>query len=302
MNLADIKKGSPVRLLIQGEPGTGKTGALVSLINAGYKIRMLDFDGNKEPIVNYADPAFHKNVDIVTLRDKLTLAPNGLIQPVGIPMAFANGVRLMDQWRYPDPAGAEVDAKGVHWSNLGKSADWGLDTIVVLDSMTSMGDAAMFQARNMSGKTALNMSQPVWGLAIAQQHNFIKRLMDPNNPHHTIVISHVKIVGPKGEVNSDTALQKEIKEKAAELIETKLRPSALGWVLPQDIAKEFPCALSFETAVIGKHVKRRIEFKAKAEITTKLPAASLAGLDDLTIRDGLLRIFKALGHTPPVAS
>lgn len=300
MNASKLNKTAPVRMLIHGFPGSGKTGSLVSLANAGFKIRMLDFDGNPEPLLKYTDPKFLSNIDIVSLKDKLDLQPNGLLAPSGQPMAFTNGIRLMKQWRYPDPDGAEVDAKGVRWTNLGSSDDWGPDTIVVLDSLTGLGDASMNRARFMANKTALNMTQAVWGLAITEQLNFIKRLVDPSNKHHTVVISHVKIVGPKTEAPGDSELAKEFKQEAAGLIQTKLHPTALGWDLPQHIHKEFPTTLHIDKVVLGKHVKRRFDFAARKDMDLKLPAADLAALTDLDIRNGLLRIFKALGAVPPV--
>ena len=43
-NFKDHPRDQRVKALICGDPGSGKTGALATLINADYKIAVLDFD------------------------------------------------------------------------------------------------------------------------------------------------------------------------------------------------------------------------------------------------------------------
>ena len=52
-NLADIDV-TPARILMLGWQGGGKTGAAASLANAGFKLRILDFDGKQgQPLEKY---------------------------------------------------------------------------------------------------------------------------------------------------------------------------------------------------------------------------------------------------------
>ena len=45
------------KLMLLGESGAGKSGALASLVTAGYKLRILDFDNGLDTLKNYlTDP------------------------------------------------------------------------------------------------------------------------------------------------------------------------------------------------------------------------------------------------------
>lgn len=286
---ADKMKGGPVRMLLTGYPGSGKTGALASLVNAGYKLRIIDFDGNPESLIQYADADKLANVDIVSLEDKIGDAGDH-IGVKGVPTAFIKGLKLLDSWKYKD-GDEEID--------LGKSSQWGTDTIVVLDGLTGLGTASMARAMAMLNKSPSKMSQPTWGLAINEQEAFIKRLMAADNPHHTIVISHLKIVGPKTEQAGDSDLMKEVKQAQGEIIPTRLYPSALGWQLPQNIAQHFPVVVNIRVAYKGKSAVRRFDTYAREEMDIKMPTK--VDLGDLQVEDGLARIFVALGHKPPSA-
>ncbi len=266
-----------------GYPGAGKTGSLVPLLNAGYKLRFLDFDGNLEPLLHYANPKMLNNLDVLHFEDKMRIGA-AFQEPVGIPSAFANALHALDRWKYKDEQGTEVD--------LGASSDWGLDTIVVLDSLTAMGESAKLRAMKLLNKTPMNMSDRVWGLAMAEQLEFVKRLTSPNNKHHVLVLAHLKMVGPKDIRQGDSALTEDIKKQVGSMIETRLYPSALGWALPQVIGGEFPTLLEIASVVKAGSVKRVIRTVPRPELDVKLPA-SIAE-KELDIKDGMLTIFRAL--------
>ena len=61
------------KLLLVGDSGSGKTGAIVSLIAAGYKVRILDLDNGIDIIRNLVltqCPEAIDNVDFITVTDK----------------------------------------------------------------------------------------------------------------------------------------------------------------------------------------------------------------------------------------
>jgi len=279
-NLNQLKETTPARIMIVGYPGTAKTGSLVSLINAGYKVRVLDFDGNIEPLLNFADPAMFKNVDVVHLADKLRSGAK-FIEPDGVPEAFSTALRLMDHWKYTNPDGTVTD--------LGRSKEWGLDTIVVVDSLTSMGDAAFRRAMVMQNKSPGSITQQVWMLAMQEQNNFIEKLTDPKNGHHVIVLSHLKMISPKDVQNGDDSLTKELKEKAADIIPTKLFPSALGQNLPPTIGGHFPTLLLAESDFKGSEAIRKLKTVPRPELDLKVPAPNMPKSFDIS--DGLFKIF-----------
>lgn len=272
-----------LRGLLAGYPGAGKTGALACLANAGLKLRVLDFDHNLEPLLMYTKPECLSNIDVLSFEDVMRDGPKHM-QPNGLPKAFSGALKAMDRWKYTGEDGQEVD--------LGPSKEWGPDTVVVLDSLTTMGTAAFRRAQAVLNKTALNTTQQVWGLAMADQEAFIEKLTSPSNRFHVIVLSHLKMISPKGIVSGDDELTKSLKEAAAEIIPTKLFPSALGQQLPQFIGAHFPTLLLVERVIKGGKLNRVIRSETGPELDLKLPAINVPSV--LPIEDGLLTIFNSV--------
>lgn len=272
-----------VRALLVGYPGAGKTGSLACLLDAGFKMRFLDFDGNLEPLLKFAKPESLANLDVLHFEDAMRIG-SGFHEPVGLPTAFIGALKAMDSWKYTDEKGVEVD--------LGASKDWGPDTILVLDSLTAMGEASMRRAMKLSNKTALNMTDRVWGLAMGEQKAFVDRITSPNNRFHVLCLAHLKMIGPKDIRSGDTSLTQDIKQQVGSIIETRLYPSALGWQLPQVIGGDFPTLLEITSSVKAGNVKRVIRTVPRAELDVKLPAPLVE--KELDIKDGMLTIFRAL--------
>lgn len=283
MRADKIAAKQPVRMMIVGYPGTAKTGMIASLANVGYKIRMIDFDGNSQSLLTYTDKDKLANIDIVYIEDKMR---NGerFIETLGIPTAFKRGLDLMDEWKYKEPDGTEI--------NLGKSKDWGCDTVLVLDSITTMGLASFRRQQSLSNKTPLNTTEQVWGLAMAQQEAFIEKLTSEVNNFHVIVLAHLKIVGPKDLRKEDDDITKAIKSELQELIPNRLFPSALGKALPPVIGGHFPILIEATNEFKATGMRRIIRTIPRPELDLKLP--SKLSFDKADVSDGLKRIFAEL--------
>jgi len=269
----------PIRLLYLGYPGSGKTGSLAALANAGFKLRILDFDGNLEPLRAYTDAAHKKNLDWLTFEDATVVGRHGYQEVQGIPEAFNNALRAMIEWKDGD-------------RNLGRSKDWGPDTIVVLDSMTSMGQAAKWKIIKMQNKNPETVSDRVWGLAMQEQEEFIKNLTSSSNRYHTIVLSHLVMVGPREVRKGDDDITQAIKKDIAQIVPTRLYPSALGWKLPQTIAGEFPTTILAEQGTVMNRVTRTIHTLPRENVDLKVPSPLVEA--KYNIADGMLKIFQAL--------
>lgn len=284
-NAAKLSSNSPARVLLIGYPGAGKTGALCSLVDAGLKLRILSYDmaANMQPLFQYVqDKEKLANVDIVFLEDKLRGGAK-FVEPVGIPTAFADGLKMMDRWRYKEGE-EEID--------LGASKDWGPDTVVVLDSLTAMGECAKRRAMVMLNKTPLNSTQQMWGLAMQDQHAFLSKLVSSSNKFHVVVLAHLKEVGPKDITSGDSEVTKEIKERLVNLMPTRIYPSALGQQLPREVGALFSTVLLCEREYKANKVTRVLKAMSGPEIDLKLPAKNLP--DRLPQESGLLEVFKAV--------
>lgn len=137
MKLGQTNEPEPIKILLVGDSGTGKTGSLVSLVEADFRLRVLDYDnklaGGILPIlVKQKCPDKLENIDYEPLRDDLKGSALGPILD-GIPTAFTRGLALLDKW-----------------SDGSIPKQWGSNTILVLDSLTFMSDSAFNWAKGMN--------------------------------------------------------------------------------------------------------------------------------------------------------
>lgn len=296
-NGAALKGSRPYRAFHLGYPGSGKTGALVSLLNAGYKLRVLDFDGNYNPLVDYADDRALANLDIVTLQDRMR---NGdkRVEPMGIPDAFTRALKLMQEWKYTDPdSGEEV--------NLGKSSEWGMDTIVVVDSMTYGGVAAKLRSMVMNNKTPATMTSAVWGASVADWNNFIEIAKADRNNFHLIVNSHKQLLGPQdflkqGDKDNDAlamANEEIIKLSQTEMLPTRVYPVAITKNQATTIHGMLPTMLEFEKIDKQGKTVRVINTLGAANIDVKISGKGLKA--QYPVETGMADIFDALGFKAP---
>src|SRR5579872_2475265 len=124
-----------VKLLLIGDAKSGKTGSLISLVKAGYKLRVLDLDNLLDilaKLIAEQCPDLADTVEFRTLRDTAKMTAAGpVITKAG---AFIEATRMLDRWKYKDDSGDEID--------LGVPSDWGPDCILVIDSLSRLCDAA----------------------------------------------------------------------------------------------------------------------------------------------------------------
>lgn len=175
------------KLLLIGDAKSGKTGALMSLVKAGYKLRILDMDNLldilKELILKEC-PDKIENVEFRTLRDKRKATQTGP-EIDGTPKAYVQAIKMLDNWKYTDDHGNEVD--------LGRPADWGSDCILVIDSLSRLCDAAYdfripLTPTSESGKYD---GRAVYGDAQDAIENNIANLTSSNFRTNVIVVAHV---------------------------------------------------------------------------------------------------------------
>jgi hypothetical protein len=182
-SLDDHQSNDFVKLLLIGDSKTGKTGSLVSLVAAGYKLRILDTDNLLDVLkyqVRRVCPNKIGNVEFRSIRDKYKSGPDG---PVinGKPTAWSTAVKMLDSWKYDD-----VD--------LGKPAEWGSDTILVIDSLSRLCDAAYdyHEAVAPKSKSGGDMdARAIYGNAQNAVEKFIAMLTSDSFQCNVIVIAHV---------------------------------------------------------------------------------------------------------------
>ncbi|HEX4919750.1 MAG TPA: AAA family ATPase [Candidatus Bathyarchaeia archaeon] len=255
-NLETAQASASVKLILIGDSGTGKTGALASLVKAGYRLRVLDYDnklaGGILPILLRKEcPDKLKNVEFVALRDELKSSALGPIVD-GMPTAFSKGLQLMDKW---------TDGTSPKTWNDGM-------TIFVVDSLTFMSDAAFNWAKGMN-PSAKDPRQWFYSAQNAVEDTLALLTASSFTPH-VIVISHVSWQDrPDGTM--------------------KGYPSSVGKALGPTIPAYFENMALCQT-LAGK---RTLQTTPTALVDLKNPAA-FKMLPTLSIETGLADFFKTI--------
>jgi hypothetical protein len=258
-------------MLIEGDPGSGKTGALASLVAAGYKLRILDYDNGLEALKQFVSrdhPEKLKDIEYRTLRDKRKASPDGPVID-GVPKAFVDGIKMLDRWRYRTDNDTEVD--------LGVPATWGPDCILVLDSLTFFSDAAFdfrepLVARSRDGKYD---QRAVYKDAQNAIEKVIALLTSESFHTNVIINTHIRYV------DNDDGTRKGY-------------PTAVGAALSPQIPAYFNSVALCRTKSGGKRV---IQTAATALIDLKNPKP-FAMLPEYPIDTGLADFFAVLKGKP----
>ena len=229
-----------IKLLLLGDSGTGKTGALASLVAADYKLRILDLDNGLDPLKVYAPHDKLKNVSFKTIRDKYKATQLGAIVD-GIPSAYVEALKSLTDWG----------------EGLGKPSDWPDDNIVVIDSLSLLSRAAYdwADALNPGAKD----KRQVYGQAQNSIMNVIAMLTSEHFKPSVIVIAHVKYQ----EYQDGT---------------TKGFPTAVGTAIGPEIMKFFSHAGLVEKTGTGNSLQRVIRFSPTAVVDAKSPLQFAAPL------------------------
>lgn len=257
-SLAEHQSNQFTKLLLLGDAKSGKTTSLASLVKAGYKLRVLDLDnlldGFKDRVMSEC-PDLAGNVEFRTLRDKYKTGPLGPMLD-GPAKAFIDAMKMLDHWKYDD-------------TDLGKPKDWGPDTIVVVDGLTRLCDAAFAYHQSMAGpktdgRAIFFDSQRAVEMVLAN-------ITSENFRTNVIMICH----GMYMELPDGTS---------------KIFPSGIGQKLSPKIPSYFPVYVRYK----NNAGKREIQIKTDVMIDLAMPKLDAFEGKTLPIETGLATIFDTL--------
>ena len=255
--LSDHHSGKFTKLLYLGDSGTGKTGSLVSLMKAGYKLRVVDFDNGLDVLKEFGlkeCPDKLENVDYETVRDQYKAGPVG---PVinGAPKALVNSLKLLNKW-----------------TDETVPAEWGPEYILVMDSLTGLGKAAFEWAKGMNP----NSKEPRQWYHQAQQavDNTISLLTSEAFHANVIIIAHVQFV----EQGDGTV---------------RGYANTIGKALGPMIPTYFNTMVLAQSRGTGANVKRVIQTVPTSMIDLKNPAPFKVD-KELPLESGLATLFAKL--------
>jgi hypothetical protein len=260
---------SLIKGLLLGDSGSGKTGSLVSLLQAGYKLRVYDFDNLLQVLINHAIeecPDKLDNLSYQTFTDKIKIPsiPVGMIEKSqrampftdGTPTAYVNALKQLDYWRDGE-------------EDLGRPGDWGPECIVVIDSLTFMAQAAYRYAQAMDPmgkdgrvhyKTAQDLVMNCLALLASKQFNT-----------NVLLLAHI-------DYDKD------------HLGMTKGFPRSIGSAINSVIAGNFNCVLRVEN---NDGVNRYIKTNVSAIVDLKNPVPFRVK-ESYPIETGMADFFSAV--------
>lgn len=268
-NLADPVATPFVKALLIGDSGTGKTGALASLVKAGYELGILDMDAKLASgiLPKMLTPEERQRVTFESFRDKrkINTATGGPMLD-GQPRAYAHAWQKMEKW------GDDTSPKS-----------WGPDKVFVLDSLTFLAEAAYNWAVGMN--PGYKDPRLWYGEAQDACENFLAMLTSDSFATHVVVISHVTWTDP------GTGLFKGY-------------PSAVGKALGPRIPTFFNHMLLAETTAVqgSTNGKRTIRTAPSITVDAKTSAVNLGVALDQS--EALAKFFEAArdGAKPSIKS
>jgi hypothetical protein len=212
-SMLDHESNRIVKMLVLGDSGNGKTGAVASLLDAGLKIRALDFDNGLSVIKGYVkDKTKLKNMHYITLKDEMTLQA----ARIGIKKAAAFQ-RAMDA----------LDGKKDMWGeDFGPLTSWGEDVVLLVDSLSMMGRSSLQMVMQANAKGFAAPEIQHYGTAMENLEKFLDIVTSNAVKCHVLINTHTTSI-------EGTA---------------KLFPEALGSKLPPKVGKFFDNMISLSVS------------------------------------------------------
>lgn len=260
--LSKHPSSSIVRLLNIGENGTGKTGQLASLADAGYRIWIIDYDNGVDILKNLLrdKPEAMARVNYETLRDRV---------------AFVNGVPTLKA-----PITAFQDAG--KWL-----AKWGADKfdaqdVLVIDTLSGMSEAAFNYALALGGRLNQRPQIQDYGVMADRIRLFIEMITSDEMHCNVIVNTHIRYFA--GDEDTATA--------------PRGLPNAKGQEIPRTVASYFNTVVLSHTIGRGPAARRQISTRPEGviEVKTSNPLGVKA---KYSVETGLAELFAdILGKGP----
>lgn len=259
--MAPLRDSSPfIKIMYIGDSSTGKTGSLLSLVKAGYKLRILDMDNGTQilrNLINHECPELIDNVDVEPCRDNIVMSAQGPTI-MGVAKGYIKATKLLTKW-----------------SDDTAPSEWGEDTILVIDSLGSLSQAAFWWRRSLD-PGAVGKAQLKWtGGAQESVETVLAMLTSDSFECNVIVISHVQY----------------IEDENGNII--KGQTDTIGKKLGPKVPKYFNSLILATLTGSGKNATRTIRTTPTNLIALKNPAPFKLD-ESLPLETGLATLFAEL--------
>ena len=166
-SLTKFATDTPLKMLVIGAPGAGKTGALTSLAKAGYTLRIADFDKGLDVLAEQLrdDPEALNRVFYKTYADDI------------------KGNRVVAK------AAAQFAKDLDNESEIGPAVELDKKNVLVIDSLTALSKSVMFEVLKLAGQSKARIQD--WGEATERLERVIAKLCSPEVGCHVIILAHM---------------------------------------------------------------------------------------------------------------
>lgn len=274
-SIKDHHSAFVTKLLLIGDSGTGKTGALASLARAGYNLWIADFDNGTDILAHLLtdDDAASGRVNYIPFQDEFFELPGtGNLVPISA-----------TAW----PAFVGSLSK---WEGRGSVEKWGGKDILIIDSLNFAGKAALRHIQQLNSRLR---NPPRWQDYYEAQRlveNLCAKLYSASIKCNVICLSHIREIGKQQDVTDDKGRVQTI-----ELADTvKGYPeTGTGRALSPTIGRYFNAVLMADIQGTGMATKRIIRTVPWGNVGLKNSAPKQVK-DQYPIETGLADYFAAV--------
>ncbi len=276
------------KILLCGDSGTGKTGSICSLAEAGYNVRFLDLDvgldivknlllSSKAPPIDSVLPI--DRVDFITISETFHNV-NG--KPVARDAkAWSRMLGYLNSWSNTGekrmqvvdgkPTAAPIPADELF--DLGKPEAWGPSAILVLDSLSAASRNAMRYIMKLNSRPAGPTYESDWYEAQNLVEALLAMLLGDDFKTNVIITAHIDYRELSGK---NTAY-----------------PTTLGKALGPKVGQYFNSVLEVRKSGMGKTTTRNIHTIPASLLAVKNPNPT-AVKPTYSIETGLAEYFEAV--------
>ena len=269
--LSNHQSGQTTKLLLIGDSGSGKSGALASLASAGYELWIVDVDNGidvlKNLLLDKNSPYSRESADRVhflTITDPMKQSGGKLI-----PKEATVWQRVSKLLSGDDSWGEEGKKKALDMTSK---------DVLVIDSLTFLSKAALNFVLQMNGRLGARAHQSDWYDGQLMIEGLLEMLYDVSVKCNVIVISHIVYIGEENGPQQGY-------------------PATLGKALSPKVGRYFNSVLQAKTMGVGQNRKRvliadtagMVELKNSSPLTVKKEYALGSGLADFfkDVRQGV---------------
>lgn len=236
----------PIKLIMIGDSGTGKTGSLASLAAAGYNVRIADFDKGVQVLVNLCG-----SKDSPYVKQNPQVLENIYYKSFSDPRKRQPDNRLVAQSAKAWPDFVKFLMEGDKADEIPPITEWTTKDVLVIDSLTMLSDAAMNFGQSLNGalgavRTSMDARRDI-GAAQSLIRDLLNLITADTIKCHIVVISHITVVTESGGA-----------PKPDEISPAAGYPAAVGRALSPMIPRWFNTMLVTRASGNGTNVKRKL--------------------------------------------